>query len=360
MMRINGFEKIGLILLVNALLLTSVCLGSAVAQKSDQDIEYEAGFYYTVKKGDTLWDISQHFNDSPWQWPDLWRENEQIPNPHWIYPGERIRLFRKSDRQMAPPPAPPAVKDIPPVQPQAEATTPTVETPPEVYFYYPSMDKVGFIRKPAVQPSGVIFKSLDDKKLISINDTVYIRHQDEDGTLGSDMSPGSRWTVYRTMKPTDDRESESTIGTQHYLVGVLEIVKNEGRFAIAKIIDSHRAIKIGDSLMPYVKQPTEITVVESTPGIDGHIINAEDHNRLIGNLLVVFIDKGSRDNIVPGQIYDVYQQEFAKLGSDGESVPLDKVVTGDLIVLRTEDTTSTCLMTDVNKKIGPNQKIKTP
>ena len=159
--------------------------------------------------------------------PILWRgENEQIPNPHWIYPGERIRLFRKSDHQMAPPPV---VKDIPPVQPQVEATTPKEETPPEVYFYYPSMDKVGFIRKPAVQPSGVIFKSMDDKKLISINDTVYIRHPDnKDGTLASDMSPGSRWTIYRTMKPTDDRESESTIGTQHYLVGVLEIVKNEG------------------------------------------------------------------------------------------------------------------------------------
>ena len=108
------------------------------------------------------------------------------------------------------------------------------------------------------------------------------------------------------------------------------------------------------------KQPTEITVVESAPGIDGHIINAEDHNKLIGNLLVVFIDKGSRDNIVPGQIYDVYQQEYAKLGSDGESVPLDKIVTGNLIVLRAEETTATCLMTDVNRKIGPNQKIKTP
>ena len=36
---------------------------------------------YTVKRGDTLWDLSSMYLTSPWRWPELWGMNkDQISN----------------------------------------------------------------------------------------------------------------------------------------------------------------------------------------------------------------------------------------------------------------------------------------
>ena len=53
----------------------------------------EEGQIYTVKKGDTLWDLSQRFIDDPYYWPNVWAHNPDITNPHLIFPGQKIRVL---------------------------------------------------------------------------------------------------------------------------------------------------------------------------------------------------------------------------------------------------------------------------
>src|SRR6185437_11609075 len=47
---------------------------------------------HTVRRGETLWEISNRYYQNPYQWPRLWSYNPQIQNPHWIYPGDHVRL----------------------------------------------------------------------------------------------------------------------------------------------------------------------------------------------------------------------------------------------------------------------------
>src|SRR4030065_1490992 len=47
---------------------------------------------YVIKKGDSLWDISNSKLQDSFLWPKLWKENSQIKNPDRIYPGDKIRI----------------------------------------------------------------------------------------------------------------------------------------------------------------------------------------------------------------------------------------------------------------------------
>ena len=322
-------------------------------------VESEAGFYYTIQKGDTLWDLSQHFNNSPWLWPELWEENDQISNPHWIFPGERIRLYKKSGSQTITKTMPSQSVVVKPVPVPVPVPSPTGQGVAGPFFVYTSIDRVGFIRRPPVTPSGTIFEVQGRKVLISEGDMVYIRPSDN--SAQDTLIPGSRHTLFRTMSPTDERKSSETIGTQHYILGIVEVTKKEPDFVIAKVLKSFRSIQVGDQVMMFSPRHAKIELKPSTPGIDGQIIISEDHSTLTGDNTLAFIDKGRADNIDIGQQYSIYNTQKTVMGKgEIETKRLPPVDIGTFLVLHTEQTTSTVIITKALKNIAPGERFRTP
>ncbi len=83
--------------------------GPAPARRSGRDVPPPASEpvptadveTHKVQRGDTLWDLSARYLNSPWYWPKVWSYNPEIGNPHWIYPGNVVRL-RPPGREGAP------------------------------------------------------------------------------------------------------------------------------------------------------------------------------------------------------------------------------------------------------------------
>ena len=306
-------------------------------------VEHETGFYYTVQKGDTLWDLSQQFSNSPWQWTELWQENEQIANPHRIYPGERLRLYRRKGAHKY------GVED------KDKAPKPDI-APGAISYYFSAIDHVGFIRKQPVEPHGTIYKVRETKEMIYEEDIVYI----SPGKNAS-LTPGSKYTIYRTLKPIRAVHNNAYIGIQHYLTGIVEIIQQEEQFCIGKVVKSYRPIKINDKLMPYNRRVQRITLQKSQDGIQGRIIEGEEHQTMIGDTTIAFIDKGKVDGIKPGQFYSLYYlDEHRVKAATGEQAIFTPVDFGELFVIHIEDTTSTVLITRTEKEFGAGTTIRTP
>ena len=306
----------------------------SVGAETDR-VEHETGIYYTVQKGDTLWSLSRKFSDTPWQWPELWNENKQILNPHLIYPGQRIRLFYN--------------KGVLNLEVPEKEISKQVEPAPPPYLIYSSIDQVGFVRKDAVALSGTIVQAEGIKTMISENEIIYVTAED-----GVTLVPGDRYITLRTL-PLSDPDSGKRVGYQHLYTGLLEIIRQEGEAAMARVKASFQEMKVGDGLIPFVPKESKITILPGKPGLEGKVLASERRDNIFSSDTVAFINKGAADGVEKGQWYALMEPVESTAKKGGKSLAVNPVQVGKLFVLCTEEQTATVLIGNSKKDLAPGQ-----
>ena len=237
---------------------------------------------YTIKKGDTLWDISAKFLKDPYLWPTLWERNPYITNPHWIYPGNPVRLSAIEEMKKEAPKEEPKkepekvaeerpkemVKEPEVKKVEAPAPPPVVETKPEVVaeakppkveekrFYFPELPSAGFMSDIEYQGIGIVLESKDGKNLMAWGDVLYLAFKTSESVL-----IGNKYTVFHPAREIKHAVTGRTIGRKYNVMGNIQIIDQHGNFFTARVIESFDAIQIGDLIQPYSKERMEGVIV---------------------------------------------------------------------------------------------------
>ena len=286
---------------------------------SEADLVADAPAEYTVVKGDTLWGISGRFLKDPWKWPHIWQMNqEQIKNPHLIYPGDIIKLDREALRlSIASGGAGGGMGGS-----QGEAAANVVKVEPRVrveplQMAIPSIpgSVIGpFLSQPLVVEVGgldtapTILATEESRVIIGAGDTAYADR------IGTD--DGVNWQVFRPGVALTDPDSGEVLGYEAKYVGDAR-VRRFGNPTTLHIVKARQEINRGDRLTP-AREATYPTYVPRAPDkpIVGSIMSVDGGVSEFGQYQVITINRGARDGLEVGHVLAAYRRG-AEIGGHG-------------------------------------------
>ena len=231
----------------------------------------EAGDSHTVRRGDTLWGISAETFKTPYEWPKIWAENPQILNPHWIYPGDRVRLREREAMHIG---------------------GLNRSVPQDTIF----IRDVGWVDDPDKDTWGELVGSPRDNMILDAETEVYVQ-------LDSDVKAalGDELTVFRVLKTFRGEESEAP-GELVQVRGTVKIdkINQKTHIARAKIIESIDVIERGALIGPVARKFDVVPPATNEKHVEARILTATYPNAFFGQNQVVFLDRGEKDGVKPG------------------------------------------------------------
>lgn len=306
------------------------------AQKSETTV-------YVVKKGDTLWGLSDRFMKDPYYWPNLWARNpEQIHNPHFIFPGQKLK-FRDGKIELETPAiqaASPQPSTAATTQPPATAETrePAETVMPERLFTVNGGE--GFIAGNNFVPAGYIIAGQHNRQIFAEDDIVYT---DIGRKLGGRV--GDRFTIFKKYGPVSHPLTNQILGYKVAPLGTLQLSELEEKSSKALIIESFIEIEPGQALLPYTSRKKEISLRAADRDIAGFIVETRTGNQAIAAGDIAYIDLGEKHGIKAGNLlYVIRKAETEIKFYSGVDYDLPVDVLGAVLVVDTAENTSTVLV----------------
>ena len=263
-------------------------------QRASAGLQDNAPDRYVVVPGDTLWSIAAKFLKDPWRWPEMWKLNQdEIKNPHLIYPGDVIVIDRSGSRPELRISMGDTVKLAPRVRAEDTSRQAIPSIPPRVIE--PFLSRPLVIEADGLDNAPRIIAAQADRVYLGSGDVAYVSGI-------KDAKLDSLWQIYRPGKPLVDPESQKTLGYEAVFLGDSKVT-TAGDPASIQIFAAQQEIGKGDRLVA-TGPITLNSYAPHAPGrlIQGRIIATRGGLRETGPQNVVTLNKGKNDGLEPGHV----------------------------------------------------------
>jgi hypothetical protein len=292
---------------------------AAAAKDNPLLLNNDAPTVYTVVKGDTLWGISGKFLKEPWRWPEIWNMNrDQIKDPHWIYPGDVIKLsFDASGRPLLSVVSSTASGGTEKLSPRirSEALGQAIPSIP-ARVISPFLTAPLVAEADALKSAPRIVASEDDRVIVGAGNFAY--------AVGMQANQGARWNVYRPGKAISDPISGEVLGYEAEYLGDARVTRfGDGRAnpSTIEILKSSKEINRGDRLTPasdaslpqYSPRAPEKKISGAVASVIGGVAETAQFSIVVLNL-------GRRENMEVGHVLAVQTGGAVVATNTGEAV----------------------------------------
>jgi len=342
-----------------------------VLAQGDLQVKDTAPDRYVVQRGDTLWSIATKFLNDQWRWPEIWRMNqEQIRNPHNIFPGDVLVL----DRSVSPPQlriaeagagAGPGLGVA-----GGEKLLPRIYTQPLTSEAIPAISPRAiepFLTQPLIIEEGGldraprIIATEENRVNVGAGNVAYV------SGFGDTDEPV--WQIYRAGRPLVDPDNRRTLGLEAVFLGTAKVTRS-GEPATVQIVNSKKEISAGDRLIP-APPPTIPQYVPHAPSspVSGRIIGLYDSlaTSVGGRDSIISINRGRRDGLEVGHVLAVYrnvviydQRDYLKSRDRSPVIQLPPERYGLAFVFRTFDSVSYALVMESSRPVQGGDIVQNP
>lgn len=348
------------------IVILSACFSMASWFSSAVELAPNHPEFHVVQPGDTLWDISETFLKSPWLWPEIWHVNEQVDNPHLIFPGDIISLVYIDGKIRLTKTGKGIIKLSPKTR-QLSADEAITTIPLDAIL--PFLTAAQVVTQEQIDNAPYVVGGDSERLLGAQNNRVYVRRITNQAA--------KKYSFFRQGDPYIDPQTGELLGIEaiHVAEGHTLISGDPATMLLDK---SKMELRIGD--LAWITNNEQLRPVyyprapENFEG--GQIISVYDGVQQIGQYDIVVINRGERENMQVGHVLAIHQRgktivdkvaSKAKKESAGffsvnktEMVQLPDELAGRLMIFRTFEKVSLGLVLKATRSIHIYDKVKSP
>ncbi len=247
--------------------------------------------FHIVQKNDTLWGISQSYYRDPYAWPKLWSYNEHITNPHWIFPGDRVRLTDPYDR--------PENVQEPGQQLKFSKTGIPVSSREQTYV----LNQYAYVDAEQFEEDMKVIGGGEAKVMMATLDVAYMSYDKEQPPI-----PGERLSVYRPHIPIKDPDSRDVIGYLVVVVGEIEVSKVARKAAEGTIEHATSPVERGHRVGQLRRKFRRIDPKPAARSHSGVVVRTVRGQSMSGEEQFVIINLGAEDGVETGHVLEVVRK----------------------------------------------------